>query len=163
MYDDKKLPSNNIQNSEADNHDCCKRSDYENVPEDVPSPDDDIEPLSLFAEDRSEVDSVLAFNHNKKDTYHCKQFKAKETSNDSGGVIDPKITPKVKTSHAISNQSIKGIMNQNEEAGKSLNKTKNTRSVNEEPSAKPKRFRKFGYSRWGRKEDTQMFSMLRAL
>ena len=155
-FDDIKLPSNDILNYEADNNDYYKSFDYENTPEDVLSSENNIEPLCLFAEEKSEVYPTLALNHgNSKDAYYLwKNPTTKETSNDSGEVIDSTIIPNAKTNETIS---------QNKKVDKLLKKTKKTRSSKKELSKKCKRFRKFGYTRWGRKEDSKMFSVLRQL
>ena len=165
-FDDIKLPTNEILNYEPEYHDCYKNFDYENMNEVVPSPEVDIDPLSLFAEESSEVYSVLALNHDSicKDAYDlCKNSKTKETCNDSGEAIDPKIMSNIKISQTINDASPKETINQRKKSDKILNKTKKTKSRKKQSSIKFKRFRKFGYSRWGRKEDCQMFSVLRQL
>ena len=155
-FDDIKLPSNDILNYEADNNDYYKSFDYENTPEDVLSSENNIEPLCLFAEEKSEVYPTFASNHgNSKDAYYLwKNPTTKETSNDSGEVIDSTIIPNSKTNETVS---------QSKKVDTLLKKTKKTRSGKKELSKKCKRFRKFGYTRWGRKEDSIMFSVLRQL
>ena len=78
-------------------------------------------------------------------------------------MVDAKIMPNAKINEAQSDWIPKEIIHQCEKADKHLKKTKKARSSNKESSTKIKRLRKFGYSRWGRKEDCQMFSALRQL
>ena len=160
-FDDIKLPSNEIMNYEVENQDYYKSFDYENMNEEVFSPEVDIEPLSWFAEKSSEACSVFAFNHgNSKDTdYLSKISKTKETSYDSGETTNPNTKPNAKINEAWSDTLPKEATNQR----KKTKKAKETRSATKELSTKSKRFRMFGYSRWGRKEDTRMFSVLRQL
>ena len=164
-FDDIKLPSNEILNYEADNQDYYKSFDYENTPEDALSPDVDIEPLCLFADGNSEAYPALALNHDGgKDAYHIwKNPTTKKASNESGEVFDSTTVSNIKINETRSNPLPNETVNHSEKIDKPLKKTKTTRSSNKKFSSKFKRFRKFGYSRWGRKEDCQMFSLLRQL
>ena len=73
------------------------------------------------------------------------------------------ILPKVKNSRTINDPLLKRTSNHSKEANKTINKTTEAISAKKELSTKLKRCRMFGYSRWGRKEDTKMFSVLRQL
>ena len=159
-FDAIKLPSNEIINYEADDHDYYESFDYENTNIDVLSPEVDIEPLPLFAEENSEAHLAFALNNesNKDTDNYCKHFKTKESSKDSDEVTEQKVKPTVKISQPSSDALPKTIK-QRKKAGR----YKKTRSVKNELSIKYRRFRKFGYTRWGRNEDCQMFSVLRQL
>ena len=96
-FDDIKPPSNEILNDEADDHDYYKTFDYKNISGGVLSPDNDIEPLSLFAEENSEVCSVIAKDHGiGKDTHLLfENPKTKETCHGLDKVIDSTMNPNV--------------------------------------------------------------------
>ena len=68
-----------------------------------------------------------------------------------------------KDSLTISGLLPKGHLDRNKKVDEPLIVTKNTRPAKKEHPKKSKRCRKFGYSRWGRKKDCQMFSLLREL
>ena len=114
-FDDIKLPSNEILNYEAENHDYYKSFDYENASEDFLSPEVDIKPLSLFAEEKSDVYQTIDLKDgNSKDAYYYlwKNPKTKETSNDYDEVIHSTIMPNVKTNKTRSDPLTNEIVNQ---------------------------------------------------
>ena len=68
-----------------------------------------------------------------------------------------------KINKAISDPLAKEVINLSEKADDPLKMDKENRSNMKESSESFKRSRKCGYSRWGRKEDTQMFLLLAQL
>ena len=110
-FEDIKLPSNEIINYEADDHDYYESFDYENTNEGVLSPEVNIEPLPLFTDNNSETHLAFALNHesNKDTDNYCKNFKTKESSKDSEEVTGQKVKPTVKISQPSSDALPKTI------------------------------------------------------